>query len=42
MAGLTGQTLGRYQILQLIGGGGMSTVYKAYDSAQEKDVALKV
>jgi serine/threonine protein kinase len=42
MAGLTGQTLGRYQILQLIGGGGMSTVYKAYDLEEEKNVALKV
>ncbi|MCH7588032.1 MAG: protein kinase [Chloroflexi bacterium] len=42
LAGLAGQTLGHYKILQLIGGGGMSTVYKAYDLEEEKNVALKV
>ena len=42
LAGLAGRTLGRYQILQLIGGGGMSTVYRAHDRTQNIDVALKV
>ena len=39
---LTGRTLGRYQLLDQIGQGGMATVYKAYDPAQDRYVALKV
>ncbi|MFQ5924202.1 MAG: serine/threonine-protein kinase, partial [Anaerolineales bacterium] len=42
MNSLTGRTLGRYQLLDQIGQGGMATVYKAYDPAQDQDVALKV
>lgn len=42
MSSLTGRTLGRYQLLDPIGQGGMATVYKAYDSEQDRLVALKV
>ena len=39
---MTGETLGRYHLLDQIGQGGMATVYKAYDPTQERYVALKV
>jgi serine/threonine-protein kinase len=42
MATLTGQVIGRYQILDRVGQGGMATVYRAYDPAEDRNVAIKV
>lgn len=39
---LAGQTLGRYQLLERIGQGGMSSVYKAYQPGLDRYVAVKV
>ena len=39
---LIGREIDRYKILSLIGKGGMATVYKAYDTRLERDVAIKV
>lgn len=38
----TGENLGKYQILGLLGEGGMATVYKAFDTRLEREVAIKV
>jgi formylglycine-generating enzyme required for sulfatase activity len=37
-----GRAVGRYHILEQIGEGGMTTVYKAYDTRLERDVAVQV
>src|SRR5690349_13339252 len=39
---LIGTQLGGYQIRALLGSGGMASVYKGYDSALDREVAIKV
>jgi len=42
MTGLIGLIRGRYYILEQVGKGGMTTVYKALDLQEDRDVAIKV
>jgi Tol biopolymer transport system component len=41
-ANLTGRRLGSYQVLSLLGRGGMGEVYRAHDAKLGRDVAIKV
>ena len=42
MSHLRGQPIGRYQLIDMLGEGGMATVYKALDTRLDRHVAVKV
>ena len=42
MQDLTGQDIGRYHILKKLGQGGMAVVYKALDTHENCQVAIKL
>jgi serine/threonine-protein kinase len=42
MAELAGHTLGQYHLLELVGQGGMASVYRARQASMDRDVAVKV
>ena len=42
MTDLTGQTIGKYTLIESIGNGGMAEVYKARQQPQDRDVVVKL
>jgi serine/threonine protein kinase len=42
MSDLVGSNLGRYHVVEALGQGGMASVYKAYDTSLERNVAIKI
>lgn len=42
MDSLVGQNLGRYHIIEPLGQGGMASVFKAFDTVLERNVAIKI
>src|SRR3954454_23676667 len=42
MAELTGHRLGQYEVAEVIGVGGMATVYRARQASMDREVAIKV
>jgi len=41
MPDFSGQSIGRYQVIEPLGEGGVAVVYKAYDTHLEREVAIK-
>lgn len=39
---MIGSSIGHYQIIEVLGQGGMATVYKALDTKRNRDVAIKI